>query len=927
MTIQLKSKIENLDGIKIKDSEVITIGRDKSNTISIDSTFLSANHVKLYLIDDNIFIEDLGSTNGTYIDGKKLENNKPYNINEKQKVILGSEEAIFEINKISSNMGTQVYKNKNIYTIGRLAHCDITIDATTVSSEHLKIEKNDDQWYIYDTNSTNGTFLNGLKEKNKITSTPLKKDEILYLGNYKLQTNKILDFLNKNSIKKSEKIQLSKTTTLGRDPKSDMHINHPSVSFHHAILHKTSSGYELEDLKSTNGTYVNGKQVKGKISINANDEIQVGIHSFILMLNNEKDATIVQKEFLDGFSIEAKNITIEVGNKIKLLDNISFTVNPGELVGLMGLSGAGKTTLIKALNGYDKPISGTSLINGNDLYENYNLVKSIIGYVPQDDIVHPELNVGEALRYYAKLRLASDMSNEEINILIDDTLNKLGIIGTKDTLIGSPETGKGISGGQRKRVNLAMELLAKPKVIFLDEPTSGLSAVDTKMVMELLRKLADEGTTIIITIHQPSFDNYKIMDNQIILSYGKLAYYGPTYPNSIEYFNKNSDNTEVLNNPDNALIGLHQQEEQQGELKLDARKERNKKGLYWKANYEKSKEFKEYVKGREGKKKTLSTNTESVSGFKQWLVLTSRYLRIKLKDMGNTSILLGQAPIIAIMIVMLFSKSAYNDMPVTLLFVLAISAVWFGTINASREIVSEKPIFERERKVGIKIFPYIMSKFLVLSVLCLIQSIALVGVVELLPPFSLGFGESFIEILLLIFLTSLSGLSIGLLVSTLAKSQAQALGLIPLVLLPMIIFGGGMLTVKQMNESGSSKIAFYMSQATPTKWALEEMTRIYVTETDEEKYCKNSENVWTQSNNEFKGKTCSEAYDQKSPQEKPLYERCQIVFDKCMEQRNFHKFNYGDSSSKSSLIYIILSFFILFPLIIVMIILSRRYKV
>jgi len=924
MIIKIKSNITQLNEIQISNSTILTIGRSEVNNISIQNSLLSGKHLKIYRKESNIYIEDLNTSNGTYLNGEKLESNQPYLLQENQKVILASEKITFYIEKTINKESNQLIKNT--ITIGRDSSCDIVINSAMVSSIHLQILKKDMQWYIQDNNSTNGTFLNGRNETNKIISAPLKRDETIYLGNYKLQSNKILDYLTNKETKKSTKIELSETTTIGRDPKSDIYINHPSASFHHAVLHKTSSGYLIEDLKSTNGTYINGKQVKGKIPLNKGDEIQVGIHSFILTLDEKNNATLVKKGFLDGFSIEAKNITIEVGGGAKLLDDISFTVNPGELVGLMGLSGAGKTTLIKALNGYDKPNSGTSLINGNDLYENYNLVKSIIGYVPQDDIVHPELNVGEALRYYAKLRLPSDMSRKEIEKLIDETLDKLGILATKDILIGSPETEKGISGGQRKRVNLAMELLAKPKVIFLDEPTSGLSAVDTKMVMEQLRKLADEGTTIIITIHQPSFDNYKIMDNQIILSYGKLAYYGPTYPNSIKYFNQNSKNPEILNNPDNALIGLHKKEEQEGELKLDPRKERNKKGLYWKEHYKKSKEFKEYVADREGKKNSITTDTKSVSGLKQWFVLTSRYIHIKLKDIGNTSILLIQAPVIALMISMLFSEKTYNDMPITLLFVLAISAIWFGTINASREIVSEKPIFERERKVGIKILPYIMSKFLVLSVLCLVQSIALVGVVEFFAPFTLGFSESFNELLLLTFLTSLSGLSIGLLVSTLAKSQAQALGLIPLVLLPMIIFGGGMLSIKQMNNNDNSKVAFYISQTAPTKWALEEMTKLYVSEKNATDYCKNSESVWSEINKKKLGQTCNEAYDMKNSKEKVLFKRCETIFEKCLEQRDFHKFNYGDNRSETPTIYLVLLLFIIAPLLFVMIILKRRYK-
>ena len=903
MDYKLKSSIKELNNIELKDSVELTIGRATSNTISIDDNHISGKHLEIVVKNKKVYVKDLGSTNGTYIFGKKLEIDKLYELKPKHKIILGSENVTFEIEAVSHD-NTQVIRTKNIYTIGRNPSNDIVVNAITVSSTHIKIEEKDGQWYFYDIGSTNGTYLDSLT--NRVKSGKLEPNQILYLGNYKIPTNEIIKFILPTKAKKSKKINLTKDIiTLGRNPKSDIHIFHPSVSFDHAKLIKNNNGYELEDLKSTNGTYVNGKQVKRKVQVKRNDEIQLGIYSFILNFDSQNSPTIMKKEFLDGWSIEAKNISIEIKDGIKLLDDISFTVNPGELVGLMGLSGAGKTTLLKALNGYDRPTQGTSYINGIDLYENFYMLKASIGYVPQDDIVHSELTVKEALQYYAKLRLPSDMGNKEIDELIKETLNKLGLNGTEDTLIGSPDTEKGISGGQRKRVNLAMELLAKPKVIFLDEPTSGLSAVDTKMVMEQLRALANEGITIIITIHQPSLDNYKFMDNQIILSFGKLAYYGSTYPNSIEFFNQDvPDRKKLLSNPDNALIGLYTKEKD--ELNLDPRKERNKKGIYWKNQYIQSKEYKEFVKDREGEKKQISNLTKSkIPFFRQLWIFIKRYVRIKLKDMSNTSILLLQAPLIAIMIAMLFSKSAYmgldnGEMPMspTLLFVIAISSIWFGTINASREIIAEKPIYERERMIGINIFPYVMSKFLVLSVLCFIQSIALVGIVEIVAPFSLGFGNDLKIIMLLTFLTSLGGLSIGLLVSAIAKSQSQALALVPLVLLPMIIFGGGMMTVKQMHNN-HNKIAYYISQATPTRWALEEMVQIYDKRDDAKTVC-----------------------SQQYPKMKNL--KSPNLYTSCVKKRDFIKNNYGNSTTSSQIIYMILSLFIIIPLILVMLILKKR---
>lgn len=920
MNLILKSDLRELNQLKVDESIKLSMGRSPSNDIVLDSLRVSSEHIRLFWNEGIPYVTDVGSSNGTYVNGEKLIANKPYELKENSLIILGSEDASFSVVSIVGEQGTQMFTNndKKVYIIGRNPSSDIYIDTPVISSSHLNIKREGDRWHFFDNNSTNGTFLN--TQNNPVQSNELRKGDVLYLGNYKIQTNKILQFLEEKSNSKSESLKLSKDIiTMGRDPKSDIHIDHPSASFHHARLTNTTKGYMIKDLRSTNSTYVNGIEVRKETFVKQGDEISLGIHSFVLSMDEFDEPVIKKKKVIDGngFYIEAKNITVikkdkETGEAKTLLDDISFTVNPGEFVGLMGLSGAGKTTLLKVLNGYDTPTKGTSLINNWKLSDAYAVLKTTIGYVPQDDILHPELTVTEALRYYARLRLAADTSNDEINKKIDDILKDLGLDGTKGTFIGSPEK-KGISGGQKKRVSLAMELLATPKVIFLDEPTSGLSAVDTKMVMKQLKELTESGITIIITIHQPSIDNYKFMDNQIILSNGKLAYYGRTFPDSIEFFNQNC-NDEKLGNPDNALIGLDNAEQQAGEHQKG-----QNKGLYWKKKYNTSKEHKEFVSNRKGKESKRKFSSKSTSGFSQWMTLTSRYLKIKLRDIVNTSILLAQAPLIAIMIAMLFSKGDYINMPVTLFFVLVISAIWFGTINASREIISEKAIFERERMVGVKLLPYLMSKFLILSILCAIQSVALVGIVELMLP--LGFGDALGETILLVFLTSLGGLSIGLLVSTLAKSEAQALGLIPLVLLPMIIFGGGMLSIKQMNGN-SNKFAYYMSQGTPTKWALEEITRIYVDKADEVNDCtNNSQIVWEgEDNKKYLDKVCSSVYEKNTAE----LRACNARFDSCLESRKFVKANYGDKKSKTNEIYMMLIFFIVFPLIMVLSILKSR---
>ena len=701
--------------------------------------------------------------------------------------------------------------SKDIYVIGRDLEADISISLHSVSRHHLIVKKEGEFWYLIDNNSTNGTYLNSYD--NRIEKTLLNRDDIVYLSTYKLNTNRIFNLINGEE--KLQKVTINKNEILlGRDPKSDIFIDTPNISFNHAKIIKESNYYYIYDLNSTNGTFVNEKLIRNKEIVKDGDKITLGLYSFIFNIEDKNLSMININQ--RGFRLDIKDVTFIVNTKDKngnsieksLLEDINLTVYPGEMVGLMGLSGAGKTTLLKILAGYSKPTEGEVSINSKDLYSNYNQIKNFIGYVPQDDIVHPELTVYEALYYSSKLRLPSDLKREEIDKRIDTILADLGILETKNVLIGSPDTQKGISGGQRKRVNIAMELLANPELIFLDEPTSGLSSVDTKVVMDKLKTLSDSGKTIILTIHQPSLENYKKMDNIIILTHGKMAYFGATYPESIKFFNNNSTSKELLSQPDNALLALDEGE---------------KSGKDWSAIYRNSTLYQKFVEERfETQKEVLMKpfdKDSSNSFLSQLKVLTHRYFTIKRKDVLNMAFLLIQAPVIAVLLILLFGDSGqYQEKPYILLFILIISAIWFGVINSVREIVSEKAIFERERLLGLKLIPYILSKFSILMFLSFVQVVLLILIVNIFVPLSLNIREA----ISIVLLTALSGLSIGLFISAISKTVALALTIVPVVLLPMIMFAGGMMPIKDMSIG-----AYGFSSFMPTRWTYEELIRSY----------------------------------------------------------------------------------------------------
>lgn len=709
--------------------------------------------------------------------------------------------------------------NRDFFTIGRDLECDISINSDMVSRVHLFIKKEDDNWYAIDNNSTNGTYLNSYN--NKISKTLLKRDEILYLATYKLNTNLIFKLIeSKDRTRKT--IVYTDGISIGRDPKSDIPIIHPNISWQHAMILKEKGDYYIHDINSTNGTFVNNSVVKKKKRIEDGDKITLGVYSFIFKEEGKNSLTFIAIED-KGIRVDVKDISFSIntkdehGNQIKktILSNIEFTIYVGEMVGIIGLSGAGKTTLIKILSGYSKPTKGTVLINGKDLYKNFNSIKNFIGYVPQDDIIHPELSVYESLYYSSKLRLSSDFSDEEIDTRIDKVLQDLGIYEIKNVLIGSPDTKSGISGGQRKRVNIAMELLADPELIFLDEPTSGLSSVDSNIVMDKLKDLSNRGKTVVLTIHQPSLKNYKKMDNIVVLSEGKLTYFGPTYPDSITFFNQDLKSKDIINDPDNALLGLDRGE---------------KDGKNWQKIYSKSKLAQKFVKERlnniENKKFDNFKSDNRNSFWSQFRVLKDRFLTIKLRDKVNIALILGQAPLIALLLIFLFSGSGYElyeNSPFIVLFIFLISAIWFGVIGSVKEIVSERAIYERERFFGLKIAPYILSKFVVLAGFSLIQVIILVVAVDI----GISLKIDIIPLILIVYITALIGIGIGLLISSIVKSVAQALSWVPIVLLPIIIFSGGIIPIKKMSTTPSIFNAYAVSFAIPTRWTLEEAIRIY----------------------------------------------------------------------------------------------------
>lgn len=556
--------------------------------------------------------------------------------------------------------------------------------------------------------------------------------------------------------------------SIGSSGSCDIVLTPSGIAKHHATIHHSQNKTSISDEGSLNGIYVNGQNITQSqtVPLNNLDIIFIGNTKLILSGN-----TLFYQIFEKGIQLDAIDIVKKVKIKFKtreISSHVNMSIKPSEFVAFVGGSGAGKSTFMKCISGVDRPTSGTVLINGENLYENYENLKYNIGYVPQDDIVFSNLTLHDTLQYAAKLRMPDSTSIKERNERITEVLDIVSLTDFENSYI------RQLSGGQRKRASIAVELLADPNLFFLDEPTSGLDPGTERSIMKTLRKMSQMGKTIILVTHNTL--NLHLCDKVAFFGdRGHLCFYGSPQE-ALDFFEVN-DFVDIY-----TLINEN----------LD----------YW---YHKFEDLREEIVPKtipSGKSNNIENKKKSF--IKQLIILIKRYIKLISNDFQQLLILFAQAPIVAILLAMVTTDDLYKSYDDTkaILFSLGCASIWLGLLNSVQEICKEKVILQKEHMADLKLSAYLLSKFIVQGLLAFIQSLLLVSIFQKIA----GSSEysilinSFWDIQIICFLSILSSATMGLFISSFVKNANIAMTIIPLVLVPHLLFSGMLFKLEGISD-------------------------------------------------------------------------------------------------------------------------------
>ena len=707
--------------------------------------------------------------------------------------------------------GSTVVNPGNSFVIGRDKAADIQVAGSKVSRTHLRLEFDGVNWKATDLDSSNGSFIADkpfqqvvIKDQVSIFLGGMDGEEIrlhpLEIVSTKGDTKKVaipkakadqtlvatsIADLDKSFIDQASRIRLQQRIRIGRDAANDWHIDDLVVSrFHAEIVQNEQGGFDLVDLRSANGSFVNGVMIKRRELV-IGDLISIG-NITRRFTSDGLDSPVG----VEGVDIVAKDVSFSVGDR-QLLNDINFHLGPRTLTAIVGPSGAGKSTMLNVITGRTTPSQGEIVIGGRNLHKEYGDLSQRIGLVPQADILHTRLTVKQALTYGAALRFPSETSAAEREERVLEVMEKLELTPRADLRIDK------LSGGQRKRASIGLELLTKPSILVLDEPTSGLDPGLDAHVMETLRKLADDGQTVVLVTH--SVDNLNFCDNVILLaSGGRIAYAGPS-STVFTALGKSSwaEVFRLLSSPEALLLSS-----------------KKRSGVVSSTS------------------QIAQEKIKKQSWIKQLATLSARYLRVIASDKYYLG-LLAAIPVLVGAICYatagelglgpgLPNKSGLvlNPIARSTLMILILGTVFIGLSTAIQEIIKENPIRLREKSVGIRSGTYLMSKVLVLGVITTLQTMIFAAIVLFnrpLPEQGVFFSNAYLEILLIVSLLGLASMCLGLVISALLSSTEQAMPILVGLTMGQVVLSGAL---PGKNEG----IMAMLAPLSPSYWSMNSLS-------------------------------------------------------------------------------------------------------
>ncbi len=773
---------------------------------------------------------------------------------------------------LESNGRTWTLDASRPYTLGRDPQGDIVFDDARVSWRHATVSHDGRSWVIEDHGSTNGTFVQG----QRIHHMEIGPGSAVHLGNATdgprlnlsgtaavqsqqqaapyaaqgagagwaqqapqqsapqadwQQPQQAAPFPQQQSAPPEQYVQktpgggagappvygdrspttfhqfsLDRVMRIGRALENELVVSDLQVSRHHAEFHATPDGrFEIRDLGSHNGTYVNGMPIAkgGTALLGPNDIVGVG-HSTFRIVGDRLE------EFVDTgeVSFSARHLTVTVDGGKQILKDVSFGVPEKSLIAVIGPSGSGKSTLLKALTGYRPANQGEVLYDNRNLYKQFAELRQRIGLVPQDDILHKELTVKKALKYAAKLRFPADTTAAERDARIDEVLRELKLDIHKDKKVTS------LSGGQRKRVSVALELLTKPSLIFLDEPTSGLDPGMDRDVMQLLRGLADDGRTVLVVTH--SVAELAICDKLLVMAPGgAVAYFGPP-EEALNFFGYDSW-ADVFSAFENY------------------------RDYDWAGRWKGSQHYQMYAADIDAvapqsvhMPPPQAIRPPKPQGWgSQLTTLIRRYVAVIASDKGFLALTVILPAVLGAVSLLIDSDKGLlvneavnpktglhvpNGTATTVLLILAVGACFAGAANSVRELIKERVIYERERATGLSRSAYLMSKVVVLGAVTVLQGL-MVGLIGFssreIPGEGVVLGHStLLELCVPVMALGFTSMMFGLVISSLVKTAEKTMPLLVMFAIIQVVFTGCLFTLH--GTPGVNEFSYLM----PSRWAV-----------------------------------------------------------------------------------------------------------